>query len=219
MRILPLVLTSFLWAACVQGSSHAILKSGFRIIAETIEKTDTCYRLQTGGGLIEVPLAEVIEIERDDYVAPAPVLATAAMVALPRPPQSVPQMITEAAMRAGIPPEFVHSVAKAESNYETKALSPKGAIGVMQLMPATAAALNADPHDPQQNIEAGARYLRDLLVRYDGDSVKALAAYNAGPAAVDRYQGVPPYRETVTYVDRVLRNYQRLTAAAGSPSR
>ncbi len=91
------------------------------------------------------------------------------------------------------------------------AVSRAGAVGVMQLMPSTAAALHADPADPEQNIEAGTRYLRDLLLKYDGDAAKALAAYNAGPGAVDKYNGVPPYSETVTYVDRVIQDYKKST--------
>ncbi|MCX6638674.1 MAG: lytic transglycosylase domain-containing protein, partial [Acidobacteria bacterium] len=94
----------------------------------------------------------------------------------------------------------------------TGAISPKGAIGVMQLMPQTAAGLAANPFDPAENIEAGARLLRDLLVKYDGSAQLALAAYNAGSGAVDRHRGVPPYRETQLYVDRVIRDYLRRTA-------
>ena len=78
---------------------------------------------------------------------------------------------------------------------------------MMQLMPATARALAADPHDIAQNIDAGARLLRDLLIKYEGDVVKALSAYNAGSGAVDRYRGMPPYAETQNYVDRVIRAY------------
>ena len=89
------------------------------------------------------------------------------------------------------------------------ALSPKGAIGVMQLMPATAKAMDADPNDTAQNIDAGTRLLRELLVKYDGDVVKALAAYNAGPGAVDKYHGLPPYRETQMYVNKVIQDYQK----------
>ena len=106
----------------------------------------------------------------------------------------------------------MHSVAKAESGYQPNAVSPKGAIGLMQLMPGTAAELNVDPHDPAQNAEAGAKYLRDLLLKYEHDPhqvSKAVAAYNAGPGAVDKYKGVPPYRETVDYVNRVLREYEK----------
>jgi soluble lytic murein transglycosylase-like protein len=90
-----------------------------------------------------------------------------------------------------------------------EAVSPKGALGVMQLMPSTARALSADPRDPAQNIDAGARLLRELLIKYDGDVVKALSAYNAGAGAVDRYHGMPPYAETQNYVDKVIRTYFR----------
>jgi soluble lytic murein transglycosylase-like protein len=106
-----------------------------------------------------------------------------------------------------VPSAFVHSVAKAESAYRTGAISHKGAIGLMQLMPATAQALKADPYDPKQNAEAGVRYLKELLIKYDHSARLALAAYNAGPGAVDRYSGVPPYGETRRYVDRVIRDY------------
>jgi soluble lytic murein transglycosylase-like protein len=107
----------------------------------------------------------------------------------------------------GLPPAFVESVAKVESAFRPDAVSPKGALGVMQLMPDTARALDANPLDTAQNIDAGVRLLRELLLRYDGDVVKALAAYNAGTDAVSRYRGVPPYPETQIYVDRVLRTY------------
>ena len=118
-------------------------------------------------------------------------------------------LVRDAAVRSGLPPEFVESVASVESALRTDAISPKGAIGVMQLMPATARALAADPNDPQQNIDAGTRLLRELLIKYDGDVVKALAAYNAGSGAVDRYQGLPPYPETQNYVNKVIRSYQQ----------
>jgi soluble lytic murein transglycosylase-like protein len=103
----------------------------------------------------------------------------------------------------------VHSVVSAESGYKPDAVSPKGAIGLMQLMPATAATYGADPRNPAQNVEAGAALLRELLIKYDGDPRRALAAYNAGPGAVSRYNGVPPYRETQTYIERVLRKYNK----------
>ena len=87
--------------------------------------------------------------------------------------------------------------------------SPKGAIGLMQLMPSTARLLGADPQDPVQNMEAGVRYLRDLLLRFDGKLWHALAAYNAGPGALEKYQGnVPPYQETLRYIRRIDRDYR-----------
>jgi soluble lytic murein transglycosylase-like protein len=200
--------SSVAWAA-----EHIVLKTGFRISADKVELRDGVYLLHMpGGGLTEFQESQVERVERDDYVAPPP--ATPATSAQPqrKPAPTIREMIDRAAAANDLPPAFVHSVARAESAYRPDAVSVKGAIGVMQLMPATAASLQADPHDPEQNIEAGARYLRELLIRYDGDSVKALAAYNAGPGAVDRYNGVPPYRETVTYVDRVLKTYSKLSA-------
>ena len=109
------------------------------------------------------------------------------------------------------------SIAKVESAFQPNAISPKGAIGVMQLMPATAKALNANPYDTRENIEAGARLMRDLLVKYEAypDQVyRALSAYNAGPGAVQKYNGIPPYQETRQYVEKVLNEYHRLKVAA-----
>lgn len=208
---LPIVV--LLSALTLFSAEHVLLKTGFRITAEKIEKRDGSYYLHTSGGVTQVLEEQVDSIERDDYIAPPPASTVASQGstnALPRPKPTISEMVTRAAIANGLPPEIVHSVARAESAYQTNAVSPKGAIGVMQLMPGTAAALQADPHDPEQNIEAGTRYLRDLLIKYDGDSVKALAAYNAGPGAVDKYHGVPPYRETITYVDRVLKNYSKM---------
>jgi soluble lytic murein transglycosylase-like protein len=99
---------------------------------------------------------------------------------------------------------------KTESGFQPKAVSPKGAIGLMQLMPATARQLGVDPNDPRENADGGAQYLRYLLAKYENDPnqvLLALAAYNAGPAAVERYHGVPPFRETREYIIRVLKNW------------
>ena len=203
-----LTLALLLAPAAAWADEYAILKSGFRMSAQHIEKQDHSYRLTTSGGMIVLSESQVVSIEKDDYVPPpqAPEAAPTAPAAKVKP---ISQMIDEAAKRHGLPPNFVRSVAQAESGMRPNALSPAGAIGVMQLMPATAAALHADPNIPEQNIEAGARYLRDLLLKYDGDATKALAAYNAGPGTVDRYHGVPPYLETVTYVDRVIADYKK----------
>jgi soluble lytic murein transglycosylase-like protein len=209
-----LPLAAFLSALTLFSAEHVLLKTGFRMTAEKVEKRDGSYYLHTAGGVTQVLEEQVDSIERDDYIAPPTPVALnspqAASASVPKPKPTIAEMVTRAAIANGLPPEIVHSVARAESAYQPNAVSPKGAIGVMQLMPGTAASLQADPHDPEQNIEAGARYLRDLLIKYDGDSVKALAAYNAGPGAVDKYHGVPPYRETITYVDRVLRNYTKM---------
>jgi soluble lytic murein transglycosylase-like protein len=98
---------------------------------------------------------------------------------------------------------------EAESGFRPQAVSPKGAVGLMQLMPETAQTLGVDASDPVQNVDAGARYLRDLLQKYDGLLWHALAAYNAGPAAVDKYNGVPPYNETILYVKKIDAQYRK----------
>ena len=121
---------------------------------------------------------------------------------------SVDAMIQSAASKYGVDPGLVAAVAEAESGGTQEAISSAGAIGVMQLMPDTAASLGVNPYDAEQNIDGGTRYLHDMLGAFDGDVRKAVAAYNAGPEAVKAYGGVPPYRETQDYVERVLDLYR-----------
>jgi len=118
-------------------------------------------------------------------------------------PSSAP-MVARAAASADLSPELVEAIGWQESRLQPGRVSPAGAIGEMQLMPATARMLGVDPHDSEQNFRGGAIYLKSLMQRYDGDLVRALAAYNAGPAAVDRYGGVPPFKETRNYVAAIL---------------
>jgi soluble lytic murein transglycosylase-like protein len=118
-------------------------------------------------------------------------------------------LIDTHAQRQGLDPELVRAVVLVESSYNPTARSTKGAMGLMQLMPATASSLQVeDPYDPEENLRGGTIYLRRLLDRYDGDLEMALAGYNAGPQAVDRHRGLPPYPETHEYVDRVLRVFR-----------
>jgi soluble lytic murein transglycosylase-like protein len=191
------------------AGEYAVLGTGFRIHAERHEVDGSTVRLFTKEGMIEVPATSVSNFEDEEFVAPVAVVVIPPVLP-PTPKSTDPKtLVREAAIRNSLPPAFVASVAKAESAMKQSALSPKGAIGVMQLMPSTAKALDADPHDTVQNIDAGTRLLKELLIKYDGDVVKALAAYNAGPGAVAKYNGLPPYRETQDYVNKVIRDYQK----------
>jgi len=195
-----------------QAGEFAVLQNGFRIHADNHSKEGSVIRLQTSNGVIELPAGAVAGFEKEEYTPPIAVAPQPALAPVVQRPVSPQELVREAAVHAGLPPAIVHSVARAESGYRQDAISPKGAIGLMQLMPGTAAQLNADAHDPAQNAEAGAKYLRDLLEKYENDPhqvSKAVAAYNAGPAAVDKYHGIPPYPETIQYVKRVLKEYEK----------
>jgi peptidoglycan DL-endopeptidase CwlO len=121
------------------------------------------------------------------------------------------QLITAAAAKYGVDPNLALAVAKQESGYNQSAKSSAGAIGIMQLMPATAAGLGVDPTDAAQNVDGGVRLLSQLIQQYNGDTSFALAAYNAGPGAVAKYGGIPPYPETQNYVASIL------SSVGGSP--
>jgi hypothetical protein len=203
-----------LWAG-----EFAVLQTGFRLHAERHETEGARVRLFSSGGVTELPAASVVRFEDDEAPVAAPV-PVPQLTPLAPPLASLPlvpeELAAMAARKFALPESFVRSVMKAESGFHPLALSPKGAIGLMQLMPGTAQALGVNPKDPQQNAEGGAQYLRDLLAKYEDrpDQVLlALAAYNAGPAAVERYHGVPPYRETHEYILRVLKNWDRAKEA------
>ena len=124
------------------------------------------------------------------------------------PAPALNQVVNSASAAYHLDPDLVNSVIHAESGFNSHAVSPKGARGLMQLMPGTANQLGVnDAFDPQANVTGGSRYLRELLERYNFDLVKALAAYNAGPQRVEQYRGVPPFRETRAYVARIVHEY------------
>ncbi len=147
------------------------------------------------------------------HVSPQPAASHSSPAAAPR---QLGPLIRQAARRHGVSPDLIRAVVAVESGFDPRAVSPKGARGLMQLMPATAAELNVDNvYDPAQNLDAGTRHLRGLLDRFDGDLRLALAAYNAGSEAVRRHGGVPPYPETREYVHKVL---QRLADGGSGQS-
>ncbi len=161
--------------------------------------------------------AQVIEIGPDGpvtYAGPMVWSADGAQaIEAPSPaPASVDAAIEAAAARHRVSPELVKAVAWQESRMDQRAVSPKGARGVMQLMPETARELGVDPDDTAQNVEGGTAYLAKMLAMFDGDLTRALAAYNAGPGAVIRHGGTPPYAETQAYVAAVLNRLARSAA-------
>lgn len=153
-----------------------------------------------GGGEVHLPPSAVRGFVPDEVVEE--VLSPAAG-------SDLAKLVEDAARRHGLDPALVLSVVSVESGFRPEAVSPKGAQGLMQLMPRTAASLGvADALDPEQNVDAGVRHLESLVRLYKGDLTRALAAYNAGQGAVARHGGVPPYRETREYVRRVLAKYR-----------
>lgn len=191
----------------------ALLHTGAEMLIARHERLGDTLRLHLeGGGHVELPSSAVVRIEASQPQAkPAP-------PADPAPdaekPETLEDLVELAAERFLLPRELIHSVIAAESAYDPEAISRAGAVGLMQLMPGTAADLAVtDRTDPEQNVRGGAQYLRQLLDEYEGADdqlVLALAAYNAGPAAVRRYGGVPPYEETRAYLRRVLTRFLRL---------
>jgi soluble lytic murein transglycosylase-like protein len=197
------------------AGEYAVLASGARLYAERHESDGAKVTLFTQTGSTEMDAALVVRFEQEEpkpEVPVPPVSVNAASMAVSSPATKtaeVAELVANAARKYGLPPAFVRAVVATESGYRADAVSPKGAIGLMQLMPGTARQLGADPKIPEQNVDAGTRYLRDLLLKYDNHAYHALAAYNAGPGAVDKYHGVPPYAETRNYILSVLRNWRK----------
>jgi soluble lytic murein transglycosylase-like protein len=210
MRFLALLLLAG-GAACAE--EYAVLAAGgTRLHIDRHEIEDGRVRLYLGGGYVEMPAADVKCFEADDLPpvpAPIPAAVTAPRPILAPKPLTPLELADAAADKYGLPPKLVRAVMSAESAGQPNAVSPKGAIGLMQLMPTTAKELGVDPHDPEQNVDGGTRYLRDLLLKYDGFLWHALAAYNAGPGAVQKYGDIPPYPETLRYIKRIDRDYRR----------
>lgn len=187
----------------------AVLRNGFSIQHERSELRDGgITRLYTSAdGFVDVPTDQIVSFQTQE-LPPQPVSAVLAASV------TIPQLVDLASDKHQVDADFIRSVIRAESGFKLRAVSPKGAQGLMQLMPGTAHKLGVqDAFEPGANIDAGTRYLRELLVQYHGDVAKALAAYNAGPQRVAQYHGVPPYRETRAYVRRVIKDYNRSKSA------
>ena len=201
----------------------AVLTNGFTIQhnrREVVGELTRLYISADGASFVDVPTADIDHYEEAPIPAePAPTKSTKSVGAggFPaRPKTELGDVVNQASGRYRLDPDLVNSVIKAESGFNVRAISPKGAQGLMQLMPSTAAQLGVpNAFDPEANVDGGTRYLRELLERYDFDLVKALAAYNAGPQRVEQFGGVPPYHETRAYVARIVKDFNKKKIAQG----
>jgi soluble lytic murein transglycosylase-like protein len=208
----------------------AILRNGNSIRHERRQVVGAVTRLylsDSASGYIEIPTDQIERFEAENtaqapaFIASQPsqsnLLTTTTVSPSPNVSpqriidrQSLDTMVNGASQRHQIDPDFINSVIRAESGFNNRAVSKKGAQGLMQLMPKTASQLGvANSFDPNANVEGGTKYLRELLEKYNYDVPKALAAYNAGSRRVDQYHGVPPYFETQTYVAKIIRDFNR----------
>lgn len=186
----------------------AVMESGKILYVDRFERFDEQVTLfLTGGGEVTVPweiIRNIVPNEIEKGVEQVEELQELGLF------PHLQEFILPAATKYGVDPNLVAAVIWAESSGDPNAVSSKGARGLMQLMPETAKALGVNKVlDPRENVEGGTRYLRQMLDEQEGDLSRALAAYNAGPTAVKRHGGIPPYRETREYVGRVMRVYER----------
>lgn len=207
---LPLLLA--LLAAPSARAEYVVLRTGERLHVTGYQLLGDKYRLELQGGWVDVQAADVEKIEPEEVFTP--VAPDPPPLAPPPPAAPFGEFVAAAASRYGVDAELISSVMEVESHFDAKAISRKNARGLMQLLPETAARFGVkDIFDPQQNIDAGTHYLKELLQLYNNNLTLALAAYNAGPEKVQKYGNVPPYRETVSYVNQVKRKYQKSKAA------
>ena len=198
-----LLLPLLLLAAPALRAEYVVLRSGLRLKVTGYQLVGDKYRLQMTGGKLEIAAEEVVTIEPEDtFGSPATVQVAA---------QPLYRDLVEAsAKKYNMDADLITSVIAVESNFDPKAVSRKNARGLMQLLPETAAKLGVkNIDDPAENIDAGTHYLRFLLEKYNNDLSLALAAYNAGPDKVQLYGTIPPYSETISYVRRVKRGYDK----------
>src|SRR5919108_2022991 len=205
---------AFLLAAVSSSASDlAILRNGFSIHHERREVLGAVTRLYVvadNSSYVDVSTDQIDHFEKDFSLPPA---------TKPESPKSLDEIINTISDRHHLDPDLINSVIHAESAFNPRAVSPKGAQGLMQLMPGTASQLGVrNAFDPHDNVEGGTTYLRQLLEQNNFDLIKALAAYNAGPHRVQRYRGIPPYYETRAYVARIVRDFNRKKLAEKTSS-
>ena len=210
--VCAVVLSAIAVLPCCAADS-AVLRNGFSIRFERRQDMGLVTRLYVNAdqsSFVDVPTAEIDHIEAaPDEAAPvANQQAAQSMKQSAEHPVDIDELVAAASGAYRLDPDLVNSVIRAESGFNVRAVSPKGAQGLMQLMPQTASLLGVqNAFDPRANVAGGTRYLRTLLERYNFDLIKALAAYNAGPERVEQYGGVPPYYETKAYVARIVRDF------------
>lgn len=230
-------IASLLFACCGLPMAHAVdrpaehisLSNGFDMVCDHRvsegDKTRLYLTSAADSSFVEVATAEIVSVEPISLPAipanePATAIAPRATVSQKLTPADLHELLTAAGTARNLDVDLLACVVHAESGGRTRAVSRTGAQGLMQLMPHTAAELGVtDSFQPDQNINGGTAYLNALLVRYHDDLALALAAYNAGPKAVDRYHGVPPYRETRAYVARIIHEFNQRKLAEQSRAR
>ena len=204
-------------AAVVRAADRVTLRNGSALICDHQKNLDGQVRLyltSSDENYLDVAAADIVSVENvraEDAVEPSTALqAPALSQAQSAAPADIPALLRQAGAQHHLDPDLLACVVHAESDGRIHAVSPVGARGLMQLMPATAKGLGVrDSFAAEQNIAGGTAYLDALLMYYHEDIALALAAYNAGPAAVDRYHGIPPYAETRRYVARVIHDFNR----------
>ena len=207
MKFFSKIVVLVVLGACAASAGQiAVLSNGFSIRHDHHEALNQVTRLYLGpgnGSYVDVPTADIVRFDKDNTPVRQAETPAAGV-------EDVNAAVSAASTRHQIDSDFINSVIRAESSFNPHAISPKGAQGLMQLMPGTASKLGVEnPFDPAANVNGGTEYLRELLDYYHGDMAKTLAAYNAGPGRVAQYHGVPPYRETHAYVARIIREFNR----------
>jgi hypothetical protein len=203
------IAAAFTTCAADARADYFVLRNGARLNVTAYQLAGERYHVAVNGGTAEIAVADVVAIEPEEIFPAAP--------RMPLEQAPYGQLIRNASKKYGVDVDLLFSVIAAESNFNSKAVSRRGARGLMQLLPATASRFGVkNIFDPVENIDAGTRYLRELMARYQGDLVLTLAAYNAGPGAVERYGRVPPYNETISYVRAIRKTYAQRKLKSGA---